>query len=137
MSVQPSSASRTQPSIPKHTAPVAPQAHHHEEIETATYYPLNEKSPQWLTVTAEHGGRQVQGLYALDGQILIASYGIHSKTTQLGGMSAPTLARVLLLELAKEGKPLYEATTEPAASLPREQAACEMTTNGQTRIRAP
>ena len=106
MSVQPSSVPRTQPSIPTDTAPVAAQAHH-EVIETATYYPLNEKSPQWLTVTAEHEGRQVQGLYALDGEMLIASYGIHSKTTQLGGRKAPTLARVLLLELAKEGKPLY------------------------------
>jgi hypothetical protein len=76
-------------------------------IETAAYYPLNEKPPQWIAVTAQHEGRQVQGLYALDGQLLIASYGIHSKTTQLGGRKAPTLARVLLLELAKEGKPLY------------------------------
>jgi hypothetical protein len=106
-------------------------------IETAAYYPLNDKTPQWLTVTAEHEGRQVQGLYAVDGQMLIASYGIHSKTTQLGGMSAPTLARVLLLELANEGKPLYGAMTQPLANLTREQAACEMTTNGRTRIRAP
>ena len=109
MSVEPGSAPRTQPSIPKDTAPVAAQASH-EAIETAVYYPLNEKSPQWLTITAEHEGRQVQGLYALDGQMLIASYGVHSRTTQLGGMNAPTLARVLLLELAKEGQPLYEAT---------------------------
>jgi hypothetical protein len=68
---------------------------------------LNEKSPQWLTITAEHEGRQVQGLYALYGQMLTVSYGIRSKTTQLGELAAPTLARVLLSELAKEGKPLY------------------------------
>jgi hypothetical protein len=37
MSVQPSSAPRAQPSIPKDTAPVAAQAHH-EVIETAAYY---------------------------------------------------------------------------------------------------
>ena len=79
---------------------------------------MNEKCPQWPTVTAEHGGRQIQGLYALDGQSLTVAYGIHSKTTQLGGMSAPTLARILLLELAEEGKPLYGATTQPLASLP-------------------
>jgi hypothetical protein len=111
MSVEPSSAPRTQPSIPEDTAPVAVQARH-EAIETAVYYPLNEKSPQWLTITAEHEGRQVQGLYALDGQMLIASYGVRSRTTQLGGMNAPTLARVLLLELAKEGQPLYEVTAQ-------------------------
>lgn len=74
---------------------------------------MNEKPPQWLNVTAEHEGRWVQGLYALDGQVLIVSYGINSKTTQLGGMTAPTLARVLLLEFAKAGKPLYGVTTRP------------------------
>lgn len=68
---------------------------------------MNEKSPQWLTITAEHEGRQVQGLYALYGQMLTVSYGIRSKTTQLGELTAPTLARVLLSELAKDGKPLY------------------------------
>jgi hypothetical protein len=68
---------------------------------------VNEKSPQWLTITAEHEGRQVQGLYALYGQMLTVSYGIRSKTTQLGELTAPTLARVLLSELAKDGKPLY------------------------------
>jgi hypothetical protein len=92
-------------------------------IESAAYFPLNEKFPQWLTVTAEHEGRQVQGLYALDGQIVIASYGIHSKTTQLGGMRAPTLARVLLLELAKEGKPLYGATTQASQASPHSGGA--------------
>ena len=71
---------------------------------------MSEKSPQWPTVTAEHEGRQVQGLYAVYGQMLTVSYGIHSKTTQLDGMPAATLARVLLLELAKEGKPRYGAT---------------------------
>jgi hypothetical protein len=79
---------------------------------------LNEKSPQWPTVTAEHEGRQIQGLYALDGQMLTVAYGIHSKTTQLGGISASTLAQVLLLELAKEGKPLYGATTQSLRGQP-------------------
>lgn len=73
---------------------------------------MNEKSPQWLNITAEHEGGPVQALYALDGQMLIVSYGIHSKTTQLGGMAAPTLARILLLEFAKAGKPLYGPTTQ-------------------------
>jgi hypothetical protein len=78
---------------------------------------LNEKSPQWLNITAEHEGGPVQGLYALDGQMLIVSYGIHSKTTQLGGMTAPTVARALLLEFAKAGKPVYGTTTQwPQAS---------------------
>ena len=124
MSVQPTSAPRAQPSIPKDPAAVAAQAHH-EVIETAAYYlaELNEKPPQWLTVTAEHEGRQVQGLYALDGQMLVVSYGIHSKTTQLGGMKAPTLARVLLLELAKEGKPLYGATTLVSQASPHSGGA--------------
>jgi hypothetical protein len=84
---------------------------------------LNEKPPQWLNVTAEHGGRQVQGLYALDGQMLIVSYGIHSKTRQLGGMAAPTLARVLLLEFAKTGKPLYGATTQSLQASPHPELA--------------
>ena len=78
---------------------------------------MNEKSPQWVTVTAEHEGRDVQGLYALDGETLIVAYGIHSKTRQLVGMAAPALARVLLLEIAKGGKPLYGATRSPQASL--------------------
>ena len=73
---------------------------------------MNEKSPQWVTVTAEHAGRQVQGLYALDGEMLIVSYGIHSKTRPLVGMAASSLARVLLLEFAEAGKPLYAATTQ-------------------------
>ena len=73
---------------------------------------MNEKSPQWVTVTAEHEGREVQGLYALDGETLIVSYGIHSKTRQLVGMAASALARVLLLEIAKGGKPLYGVTTQ-------------------------
>jgi len=71
---------------------------------------MNEKSPQWINVTAEHEGRQVQGLYALDGETLILSYGIQSKTRQLVGMAASTLARALLVEFAKAGKPLYGAT---------------------------
>jgi hypothetical protein len=120
MSVHPSSAPRAQPSTPKDTAPVEA---HHEVIETAACYPLNEKFPQWLSVTAEHEGRQVQGLYALDGQMVIASYGIHSKTTPLGGMRAPTLARVLLLELAREGKPLYGPTTQPSQASPHSERA--------------
>jgi len=70
---------------------------------------MNEKSPQWINVTAEHEGRQVQGLYALDGETLILSYGIQSKTRQLVGMPASTLARALLVEFAKAGKPLYGA----------------------------
>jgi hypothetical protein len=72
---------------------------------------MKENSPQWINVTAEHEGRQVQGLYALDGETLIVSYGIQSKTRQLVGMAAPSLARVLLVEFAKAGKPLYGATT--------------------------
>jgi len=73
---------------------------------------MNEKSPQWINITAEHEGRQVQGLYALDGETLIVSYGIQSKTRQLVGMAAPTLARSLLVEFAKAGKPVYGAATE-------------------------
>lgn len=73
---------------------------------------MNEKSPQWINVTAEHEGRQVQGLYALDGEMLIVSYGVHSKTRQLVGMAPPTLARVLLVEFAKAGKPLYGTTAQ-------------------------
>jgi len=72
---------------------------------------MKEKSPQWISVTAEHEGRQVQGLYALDGEMLTLSYGIQSKTRQLAGMAASTLARLLLVEFAKAGKPLYGATT--------------------------
>ena len=79
---------------------------------------MNEKSPQWVTVTAEHEGRQVQGLYALDAGMLTVSYGIHSKTRQLVAMAAPTLARVLLLEFAKGGKPLYGATTQALQASP-------------------
>jgi hypothetical protein len=58
--------------------------------------------------------------------MVIASYGIHSKTTHLGGgMRAPTLARVLLLELAKEGKPLYGATTQSSQASPHSERAKE------------
>ena len=71
---------------------------------------MKKESPQWINVTAEHEGRQVQGLYALDGEMLIVSYGIQSKTRPLVGMTAPTLARVLLVEFAKAGKPIYGAT---------------------------
>jgi hypothetical protein len=88
--------------------------------------PLNEKPPQWLNVTAEHEGRGVQGLYALDGQTLIVSYGIHSKTTQLGGMTAPRLARVLLLEFARAGKPVYGATTQTLQASPHSEHAREL-----------
>ena len=84
---------------------------------------MNEKSPQWLNVTAQYEGRPVQGLYACDGQMLIVSYGIHSKTTQLGGMAAPTLARALLLEFAKAGKPLYGATTQSLQPSPHPELA--------------
>jgi hypothetical protein len=84
---------------------------------------MNEKSPQWISVTAEHEGRQVQGLYALDGEMLIVSYGIHSKTRQLAGTTAPALARLLLLEFAKAGRPLYGATTPVAAGFPAPRAS--------------
>lgn len=84
---------------------------------------MNEKSPQWLNVTAEHEGRQVQGLYALHGEMLIVSYGIHSKTRQLVGMTAPTLARVLLLEFAKAGKPLYGAINQSLQASPYPELA--------------
>ncbi|HYL19221.1 MAG TPA: hypothetical protein VEV20_11085, partial [Burkholderiales bacterium] len=85
--------------------------------------PMNQKSPQWVTVTAEHEGREVQGLYALDGETLIVSYGIHSKTRQLVGMAAPTLARVLLLEFAKAGRALYGATTQSLQAAPHPELA--------------
>lgn len=84
---------------------------------------MSEKSPQWINVTAEHEGRQVQGLYALDGEMLIVSYGVHSKTRQLVGMSPPTLARVLLLEFAKAGKPLYGTPTQPLQASPSAELA--------------
>jgi hypothetical protein len=84
---------------------------------------MNEKSPQWLNLTVEHEGRRVQGLYTLDGEMLIVSYGIHSKTRQLGGMAAPTLAQVLLLEFAKAGKPLYRATTQSPEASPHPELA--------------
>lgn len=84
---------------------------------------MSEKSPQWINVTAEHEGRQVQGLYALDGEMLIVSYGVHSKTRQLVGMSPPTLARVLLLEFAKAGKPLYGTPTQSLQVSPNAELA--------------
>jgi len=77
---------------------------------------VKEKSPQWITVTAEHEGRDVQGLYALDGETLTVAYGIHSKTRELARMSAPALARVMLLEIAEGGKPLYGSTMAMEAS---------------------
>ena len=73
---------------------------------------MKEESPQWISVTAEHEGRQVQGLYALDGETLLLSDGIQSKTRQLVGMGAPALARALLVEFAKAGKPLYGITAD-------------------------
>jgi len=84
---------------------------------------MNEKSPQWINVTAEHEGRQVQGLYALDGEMLIVSYGIHSKTRQLVGMAAPTLARALLVEFAQAGRPLYGARTQSMQPSPHPELA--------------
>jgi hypothetical protein len=58
MSVQSSSASRAQSSIPRHTAPVAAQAHH-EVIETAAYYLAERRGfapgselDDWLTAEA-------------------------------------------------------------------------------------
>ena len=54
------------------------------------------------TVEIERDGQVHQGHYSVSRGMLTVSLGDADKTTQLGGIAAPTLARQLLSELVRE-----------------------------------
>ena|ERR1700716_2162957 len=58
----------------------------------------------WKTLEIEINGRTVTGSYACEGPILNVRTGNGQKATQLGGSTPESLARIMLRELAKEGK---------------------------------
>jgi hypothetical protein len=56
------------------------------------------------TVEIEFGGRTVSGFYRVKRGLISVSTSQGSKATQVGGSPPESLARVMLRELAKEGK---------------------------------
>jgi hypothetical protein len=58
----------------------------------------------WKTLEIEINGRTVTGSYACEGPILNVRTGNGQKATQLGGSTPEGLARIMLRELAEEGK---------------------------------
>ena len=58
----------------------------------------------WKEITAEYKGRVIKGSFKfLDGMVAVGTpHG--SKTTQLGGQTPEQMAKMLLRELAREGK---------------------------------
>ena len=61
----------------------------------------------WKTLKVEHKGRTVVGSYAYtkaDQIVEVRSIKGERKATQLGGLTPERLARLMLLELADEGK---------------------------------
>jgi hypothetical protein len=64
------------------------------------------EEPDWKTLTIEIDGRTVSGSYAYNprGKLVeVRTFNGH-KATQLGGSRPESIARLLLHELAKEGK---------------------------------
>jgi hypothetical protein len=57
-------------------------------------------------VTLNRGGKDYNGTYQVTGRsssaMIQVCYGIHSKSTQLGGTEASVLARMILAELVSE-----------------------------------
>ncbi len=55
-------------------------------------------------VSIEHKGRKITGTVTVSNRMVTVSTPLGSKTTQLGGSPAELLARLMLRELADEGK---------------------------------
>jgi hypothetical protein len=58
----------------------------------------------WRTIEIRFDGRVVRGSWAHDGSMVQVRTPYADKTTQIGGSPPETLARIMLGELAKEGK---------------------------------
>lgn len=61
-------------------------------------------SNQQFEVSVEVDGEKHTGSFYVNNGMIYVSYGFGSKSTQVRGMSASTLARVLLAEIVKEEK---------------------------------
>ena len=61
-------------------------------------------SAQPGTVTIEHKGRRYHGNYHVSGKIITVTCNGFTKTSQAGGLPPEVLAKMMLQELAAEGK---------------------------------
>ena len=62
------------------------------------------EAPVWQTIEIRVGGRVVRGSWGHDGSMAQVRTLHGQKTTQIGGSGPITLARIMLRELAEEGK---------------------------------
>ena len=62
----------------------------------------SKKPPSWSPVAIERDGKPYSGRFYVDGRRITVLYNGRTKTTQLGGSEATTLASRLLLELLPE-----------------------------------
>lgn len=58
----------------------------------------------WQEIGTEIGGKPIKGLYRYANQLVTVRTPNGSKTTQVGGLIPEYLAKILLRQLAKEGK---------------------------------
>ena len=63
-----------------------------------------DQDPKRHPVTCEIDGKKYKGTYWIAGKILTVSTGMGGKSKQVGTTPPETLAKLLLQELAKEGK---------------------------------
>jgi hypothetical protein len=59
---------------------------------------------KWHHVTTEFNGRQISATYSVSRGAITVSTARDSKSTQVGGSTPAILARMLLRELAREGR---------------------------------
>ena len=61
-------------------------------------------SEVWREIETEIGGKTVRGSFQYADQMVTVKTAMGSKTTQVGGLIPEYLAKILLCQLAKEGK---------------------------------
>ena len=62
----------------------------------------SKKPPSWTRVSVERDGKAYSGKFYVDGRLITVVYNGRSKTAQLGGSDATTMASRLLSELLPE-----------------------------------
>ena len=65
---------------------------------------LRRWSEVWSEIETEIGGKTVRGSFQYADQMVTVKTAMGSKTTHVGGLIPEYLAKILLCQLAKEGK---------------------------------
>lgn len=65
---------------------------------------MKKTQPPHMQVSTEIDGKSYSGTYTVESKMVTVWTAMGRKTTQISGGSAPTLARLMLGELVREGK---------------------------------